>query len=187
MMISTVSAVDSSNWKTVAIEGHSFKIPPKYDGGELKAHSYTIGNWNNFEIACVDSYITSNYGYVASQQLVGDDLTINGHPARYFCSYNKYEKTDLSRIYFPVGKSIYYVSWQSSNLSEDVNEIVASSEPSQISEEIFYEILDQALQDYKNEESLEKTYVPQQTYSKSNHHNYLNYYIFYKIGQHSRY
>ena len=38
--LTNVSAVDSSKWKIVSIEGEDFKIPPEYEGGELDNDSY---------------------------------------------------------------------------------------------------------------------------------------------------
>ena len=38
--LTNVSAVDSSKWKIVSIEGENFKIPPEYEGGELDNDSY---------------------------------------------------------------------------------------------------------------------------------------------------
>ena len=33
--VGCVNAVDSSNWKTVKVNDVDFKIPPKYQGGEI--------------------------------------------------------------------------------------------------------------------------------------------------------
>ena len=43
--LTNVSAVDSSKWKIVSIEGEDFKIPPEYEGGELDNDSYKIQNY----------------------------------------------------------------------------------------------------------------------------------------------
>ena len=42
MSLGSVSAIDSSNWNEVTINGIDFKIPPKYNGGEL------IGDEGNY-------------------------------------------------------------------------------------------------------------------------------------------
>lgn len=190
MMTTTVGGVDSKNWKNVTIGNNTFKIPPKYDSGKLNENSYQIDNWNNFAILCIDSYIANNYGFEASQYGPRTDLEINGHPARYFCGYNKYEKTELSRIYFASGQSIYCVSYQGSNLSEECKEIVASSDASEISADDFYNILDLALENYTLEEEMDKnTYIPYTSTSSNSHHSdnsFIKYYFFYGMGQLSR-
>ena len=174
MMITTVAAVDSSSWSNVTIENHVFKIPPKYNGGKLNNNSYQIGNWNNFAILCVDNYLANNYGFEVDTYGPGEDLNIDGHPARYFHGYNKYEKCELSRIYFSVGKSIYCISWQSNNLTDDVKEIIASSDPSEISSNNFYNTLDSAYEDYiAEEEEDENAYIPSSTSSNTHNHHFF--------------
>lgn len=179
MMISSVCAVDSSNWTEESINGHVFKIPPQYLGGKVNANSYTIESWNNFAILCIDNYIANNYGFEASEYGPGEDLDINGHPASYFVGYNKYEKTDLSRIYFPVGNSIYCISWQSSNLTDDIREMVAASDSPSISSSAFYDRLDEALEEYEAEEEEDRnTYIPSTT-TQSKHYGFFRSHFYY--------
>lgn len=190
LSVSFISADDSSDWKTVSISGNDFKIPPEYDNGELSDYKYQINNWNTFAILCVDTFLESNYGYVASLSQ-GEKMTINGHPAIYFCSYNSYEKTDLSRIYFASGNSIYCISYQGSNLTSDIKEIVSSSNPSSISDSEFYSTLDDALKEHEIKENMDQnTYYPTYSYDRSSSYSddsAIKDFFFYRMGQYSRY
>lgn len=50
LTVSVVSAVDTSNWTTIKLGKDSFKIPPKYDDGEIGKgnYSYEIKDANQF-------------------------------------------------------------------------------------------------------------------------------------------
>lgn len=188
--ITAIAAEDSSNWEKVSISGNEFRIPPEYGGGSLSDGKYQINNWNTFAILCVDNYLANNYGYVYSSCSYSEMLTIEGHPAYYFCGYNSYEKTNLSRIYFACGESIYCISYKGSNLSSNINEIVATSPASSISSSDFYSILDEALDEYNYQKELdENTYYQQQSYSSNDHYNkgssFVKDYFFFKMGQYS--
>lgn len=169
--IGSAMAVDSSGWKNETVNGHVFKIPPQYNGGHTNEDSYVIESWNVFAILCVDTYLANNYGFEASEYGPGEDLTIGDHPARYFVGYNQYEKTDLSRIYFPVGNSIYCISWQGSNMTEDVREMILSSDSPTMSTESFHSKLEAALSQYLAEEEADKhAYIPE--YKPTHHRHY---------------
>ena len=189
LSVSFIAAEDSSDWKTVSISGNDFKIPPKYSNGELSDYKYQIDNWNNFAILCVDTFLESNYGYVASLGN-GEKMTINGHPAIYFCSYNSYEKTDLSRVYFASGNSIYCISYQGSNLTSDIREIVSTSNPSSISGDEFYSRLDKAVEEHEIKERIDQnthypTYYSYDDSSSYNDDSAIKDFFFYKMGQYS--
>lgn len=48
--VGCVNAVDSSNWKTVKVNDVDFKIPPKYQGGEINTArtNYHYNDLNTF-------------------------------------------------------------------------------------------------------------------------------------------
>lgn len=74
--VGCVNAVDSSNWKTVKVNDVDFKIPPKYQGGEINTArtNYHYNDLNTFGILCVDDYLPSSYG--CWYNFKGKNLTI---------------------------------------------------------------------------------------------------------------
>lgn len=189
LSVSVIAAEDSSDWKTVTIAGNDFKVPLEYSDGELSDNKYQIENWNNFAILCVDKYLESNYGFVASTADHSEKMTINGHPAIYFCGYNNYEETNLSRVYFASGNSIYCISYKGSNLSSNVSEIVSSSNPSLMSADDFYSKLDDALEEHEIKEMIDLNTPDNRYYSydsPSNYDNSINKdYFLYAYGRYS--
>lgn len=77
--VGCVNAVDSSNWKTVKVNDVDFKIPPKYQGGEINTArtNYHYNDLNTFGILCVDDYLPSSYG--CWYNFKGKNLTIGSH------------------------------------------------------------------------------------------------------------
>ena len=84
--VGCVNAVDSSNWKTVKVNDVDFKIPPKYQGGEINTArtNYHYNDLNTFGILCVDDYLPSSYG--CWYNFKGKNLTIGSHDVAYFMS-----------------------------------------------------------------------------------------------------
>ncbi len=80
------NAVDSSNWKTVKINDVDFKIPPKYQGGDINNDhmNYHYNDLNTFGILCIEDYIASSYG--CWHNFKGKNLTIGSHDVAYFLS-----------------------------------------------------------------------------------------------------
>lgn len=108
--IGCANAVDSSNWKTVKINDVDFKIPPKYQGGDINNDhtNYHYNDLNTFGILCIDDYIASSYG--CWHNFKGKNLTIGSHDVAYFYQYNNFAKHDVSHAYFSSGDSIYCIS-----------------------------------------------------------------------------
>ncbi|MDO5848346.1 MAG: hypothetical protein Q4P18_02320 [Methanobrevibacter sp.] len=187
MMITAVSAIDADDWKTVKIKGHDFKIPPKYNNGDLKNGKYTIGNWRNFEISCIDNSLPMVYGFADSDDAYMEDMDINGHAVRYFNEYNNAEKANVSKVFFSVGQSVYMISWKSNEFSEDVKDIISSSESSNLTSGQFYDILREALNQYHiQEQNSLNTPDPVYVQSDNSYHkndDFVRYYLTYKLLQ----
>ena len=98
--VGCVNAVDSSNWKTVKVNDVDFKIPPKYQGGEINTArtNYHYNDLNTFGILCVDDYLPSSYG--CWYNFKGKNLTIGSHDVAYFHEYNNFAKHYVSHAYF---------------------------------------------------------------------------------------
>lgn len=181
IMISTVTAINTDNWKTVTVENHDFKIPPQYSNGEMKKTGYVVENWRVFQITEPGESLPTMYGFANSGNPYVEDLEINGHPVRYINQYYELDNGNLSRAFFSCGDSIYLISWLSDNFTEEVKEIIASSDSSELSSNEFYEILDEAQSSYEVEKKAEeKAYYYGHSYEKAYHkHHYRIYPIFY--------
>ena len=190
MIITSASAIDSNNWKSIEIENHEFKIPPKYSNGELKKDTYTVGNWRNFEISPVDDSLPTVYGFANSEDPSSEDIEINGHAVRYFNGYNNAEKANVSKVFFSVGQSIYMISWKSNEFSEDVKNIISLSDSSNFTSDEFYDILDEALNQYNYQKQVDLN-TPDPVYiQSSNHHgdnDFIKYYLLSRASRHRFY
>lgn len=175
MMITSVSAIDSNDWKIIKIQNHEFKIPPQYNNGKLEDTYYTVGDWHNFRISMVDDSLPTVYGFAASDTAYKEDLIINDHPVRYFNEYNTAENANVSRAFFSVDESIYMISWKSNSFESDIKEIIALSDKSNLTTEEFYDTLKEALDEYNDDEQ-DDLNTPDTVYINSNdHHHYLPY------------
>lgn len=186
MAITTASAIDFDNWKSIEIENHEFKIPPKYSNGELKNNAYTVDNWRNFEISTVDDSLPMVYGFAYSEDSSSEDSEINGHAVRYFNGYNNAEKANVSKVFFSVGQSIYMISWRSDEFSEDVKNIISLSDSSNFTSEEFYDILNEALNQHNYQKQIDlntqdPVYIP-----SSNYHEHGDFMKYYLLARHAR-
>lgn len=171
--ISCVYAVDSSDWNTVRVNDVDFKIPPKYDGGEMVDSYYTFKDLNTFGILCVDDYLANNYGYWYNFK--GENLTIGTHDVAYFTQYNKYVNHDVSHAYFSSGNSIYCICWNGGEMNEEIEEIIINTPDSSYDTSRFYEILNEAKHEHDTEEANDNSYyVP--TPKENNHYYFYRHY-----------
>ncbi|MCF0226863.1 MAG: hypothetical protein HUK28_06130 [Methanobrevibacter sp.] len=187
MMITAVSAIDSSDWKTVKIKNHEFKIPPSYSDGELGDGKYTVDNWRNFEISLVDSSLPTVYGFADSDDAKMEDLDINGHAVRYFNEYNNAEKANVSKVFFSCGESVFMISWKSDNFTEEVKEIISAADPSDFTYSEFYDILREAKSQYNAQKQADAN-TPDLVYAHNDNSykkndNFIKYYLTYKRMQ----
>lgn len=185
LTVSAVYAIDSSNWENVTVTGNVFKIPPQYTDGIMKETMYTYINWTTFQISDVGESLPTVYVFAEGDNATKEDLNINGHAVRYFNEYNPAANANVSRAFFSCGDSVYMISWQSDNFTDDVKEIIANAEPSNFSSSEFYDILKEAKEQYleQQEEDLNTPYY-YYDYSydhQDNHHSFLDYYIAYRL------
>lgn len=190
MMITAVSAIDSDGWQTVTIKHHDFKIPPQYSGGELDGGKYVYENWRVFQISVEDKSLPMVYGFADTEDAYVEDLDVGGHAVRYFNQYNNAEKGQVSKAFFSSGQSIYMISWKSDDFSEDVKEVIASSEPSEFSSDEFYDILKEAKSQYLAQRQADIN-TPDPIYYQPDHshdrvYDFMEYYMTYRLINHYR-
>lgn len=173
--VGCVNAVDSSNWKTVKVNDVDFKIPPKYQGGEINTArtNYHYNDLNTFGILCVDDYLPSSYG--CWYNFKGKNLTIGSHDVAYFHEYNNFAKHNVSHAYFSSGDSIYCISWGSGEMTDEMEEIIINTPDSSYDTATFYGILNETKQDYEKEMVNEYSYYAPAPSKERN-----NYFIFWR-------
>lgn len=149
MLMACVHAESS----TVKINGTDFEIPDKYQGGELKANSYKLDNI--FSIRCIDDDVIGAIGLWAAEKDFSEDANIAGHPVRHYCQYNRYVGGNHSHAYFASGNSIYEISWIGREMTKDIKTLIKNTPSSKISEDDFYDLLDESYDTY-NKEKIDK-------------------------------
>lgn len=145
LLLSCVYAGDS----TIKINDVEFKIPPKYQNGELSDNSYRLDN--NFSIRCIDNNVAKAIGLWAEEQEHSEDLTVNTHPVRHFCQYNKYVKGYHSHAYFSSRDSVYEISWTGKEITSDIEKLINNTPKSNMSNDDFYKMLDESYDTYKEQ------------------------------------
>lgn len=137
---------------TVIINDVDFKIPPKYQGGEIVNGNYRLNN--TFSISCIDD-VPNVIGLWATEKEFSEDLNIANHPVRHYCSYNKYVDGNLSHAYFVSGKSTYEIKWTGKEITSDIENLIKNTPKSNMSDDAFYNMLDKYIDIYK-EQKIEK-------------------------------
>lgn len=197
-MIPSAIAADNSNWTTKNVGGIDFKIPPEFDGGELKESSYSLTNVFEFGLLTLedDKNLRRNYGYESTNEEVYDvkEMNINGHNAVAYFSNRSIVEHPVTYIFFETNGTVYALSYNGDDVNKTIKEIVSSSPKSKWSENEFNEKLNQAQQDYiEEQEEFEREYQYEEAYrqgyyqgqSDSRHsgRDIFGYYFFYKLGQ----
>ena len=134
---------------TIAINNVEFKIPEKYQGGELNNGKYQLDNV--FSIRCIDDNPMKVIGLWAEESDYSNDLTIGNHPVRYYCQYNQYVHGNQSHAYFASGDSIYEITWTGEEINTDIKNLIKNTPKSNINEDEFYKTLDESIDIYENE------------------------------------
>ncbi|MBR6993933.1 MAG: hypothetical protein IKH85_07650 [Methanobrevibacter sp.] len=156
---------------SVEIDNVTFKIPPKYQGGEFKYGYYRLDN--KFSIRCVDDNIPKAIGLWTAEQDFGEDISVGKHPVRHFYQYNTYVEGNDSHAYFASGKSVYEISWVGEKIDKDIKQLIKSTPPSKISNDDFYDLLDVSYEIYKLERQMQDEYDAQYNYMEAKYNEQL--------------
>lgn len=136
-----------ANSSDVEINGADFKIPSKYQGGDIKSDGYALDN--TFSIRCVDNNTVRAIGLWAIEKDSSEDLNIAGHPVRHYCQYNKYVGGNHSHAYFASDSSVYEISWVGLQINGDIEKLIENTPKSKIDDDAFYGALDKSVEIYK--------------------------------------
>lgn len=149
LFILVVGCAWAQSDSTIEINGTAFKLPAKYQGGELKNGKYSLDD--EFSIQCIDVDISKYIGLWACEKDYGKNLTIEKHPVRHYYQYNEYVHDNQSHAYFASGKSIYEIKWTGNKITDEIENIIKSSPPSEIANDSFNSLLDESIDIYKQE------------------------------------
>ena len=145
MLTACVSAADSD----IQINNVTFKIPEKYQGGEIDNGEYEIEDV--ISIRCVDDNIIKAIGLWAEENDFAEDMNIESHPVRHFSQYLESRHDNFSHAYFASGESVYEIAWTGGEITKDIKKIIKSTPESDIGDNNFYTALDASYDLYKQE------------------------------------
>lgn len=196
MSLNPVSAIDSSNWKEVTINGIDFKIPPKYNGGELIGEdnnytTYMLETVFNFSISALNNQIdlVEVYGYESTiDELKNLSLKrIGGHDVVILHSYRSICEHDVIYLFYGIGDEIYAISYNGTKITPEIKEIIKNTPKSKMTKNELYKKLDDAQASYVEKQiEYEEAYYYQEAYSRknSNKHDFdfVDYYCAYRIA-----
>ena len=197
-----ISDVDTSDWFNVTINNIDFQIPPEYDGGRNGSNSYLKDNVFTFGLVTLetDKSLRNNYGYESTLDELYDveEMEIDGHHAVAFYSHRSIVDHDVTYLYFESNKTFYALSYDGNDVNDTMKKIVSYSPKSNFTKEKFDEKLNTMQEDYIEEQrEYEEAYAYEEGYRtgysqgslshRNNHDDYFAYYLFYKLGQRSRY
>ncbi|OWT32424.1 hypothetical protein BGI41_07735 [Methanobrevibacter sp. 87.7] len=190
---------NSSDWKTQKVENVNFKLAPQYENGELvNSKYYTIKNMFIFSIRYIDSdsFLKSSYGDDASSEDTHyiKNKNIKGHNSSIIYQERNIDgvKYNTTYIYFPIKDEIYCISYNGSNITQDIEEMIKNTPKQTMSEKKFYSKLTHATVSYEYSQREENSYndyyyrTPYQ-YNNQNKNQWGKYYLAYSLGRSSRY
>ena len=157
VLMNCVCAVDSSNWTTAEVGYETFKIPPKYENPySSDFHMYEYDeDIDVFTIRYVNPAIMELYGYFIEHNSYAKKVNIAGHDAVHFMGYDRHDETNNSKLWFSAGEEFYYISWNSSEITPLIKEVVKSVSKSKYSHDKFYSILNDEYDNYKIVDAIE--------------------------------
>ena len=150
VLMSTASAVDSSNWNTTTVGYETFKIPPQYNNPYISDFDmYEFDeNIDVFTLRYVNPNLMSLYGYFISQYHA-KKVNVSGHDAVHFTYYDRHDGTNNSILWFSAGDEFYYINWIGHNITSDIKEIVKSGSKSAYTHKEFYSTLNEEYNNYE--------------------------------------
>lgn len=151
VLMTAVSAIDSSNWTNATVGYETFKIPPQYENpyqSDFDMYEFDE-DIDVFTIRFVNPNIMSLYGYFMEQHSYIKKVNVSGHDAVHFMGIDRFSDKNNSKLWFSAGEEFYYITWNGENITPEIKEIVKSASPSKFSHDEFYSILNEEFNNYK--------------------------------------
>ncbi len=180
-------AIDSSNWTSEKVGDIDFKIPPEYGNSTLMSDGYlTRENIFDFAIRDIDtfSFLKSSYGDDATSQNTYDIVneTVGGHTASVIYQEINVEDHNYNTIYvyFETDNHIYCVSFNDTEISPEIEEMISQTPNSEMDQDKFYGKLDKATENYlKQEQELYDDLIYDELSRNNEKQSDRRYYFFY--------
>ena len=136
LSLGSLNALDSYNWDSLQIEGQEFKIPPRYDGGEIKDnvykndHNYFRLSKDKGDLGAYGSDITvsSIYGAYYVNIAGHDAVVIRDDVGRHFSN----KGSNRTVIHFTSGRNYFRVAYLGNAVTPEIRELIASTPSSSI-------------------------------------------------------
>ena len=174
MLMTAVSAIDSSDWTTANVGYENFKIPPKYENPyESDFDMYEFDeDIDVFTIRYVNPRIMDLYGYFLESNQA-KKVEVAGHDAVHFTAYDRHDEKNNSKLWFSAGEEFYYIAWRGEKIIPTIKEVVKSASDSKYSHDEFYDILNDEYQNYKLVHAIESQRNDYPS-SDSGHHSFVS-------------
>ena len=193
---------DSSDWVQITVNDIDFKIPPEYGGGRNASGDYLKENVFEFGLLGLenDKSLRSLYGYESTIDEIYDvdEMEIDGHHAVAYYSNRSIVNHTVTNLFFESDGTIYALSYNGDDVNSTMKKIVSYSPKSKLTKAEFDDKLNKAQEDYieaqraaeeayEYEEGYRRGYSEGQRDSSFGGDDLFGYYVFYKLGQRSRY
>lgn len=151
ILMTAVSAIDSSNWTNATVGYETFKIPPKYENpykSDFNMYEFDE-DIDVFTIRFVNPNLMSLYGYFLEHNSHIKKINISGHDAVHFMGYDRYSQKNNSKLWFSAGEEFYYITWNGEKITPEIEEVIKSCSESKYTHDEFYKILNDELNSYR--------------------------------------
>lgn len=176
VLMNAVSAVDSSNWTKASVGYENFSIPPQYENPYK--HDFHLYQWNEdidvFTVRYVNPRIMSLYGYFMDHYNMVKKVDIDGRDAVHFSTFDRYDETNNSKLWFSAGEEFYYIAWRGSEITPVIKQVVKSASDSKYTHDEFYQILNDEYKNYNLINSIESQRSDYPT-SSDGHHSFVSF------------
>lgn len=196
--LTTVSANENGDWKTITLDSVKFSIPPQYQGGNpVNENSTTYMLDTVFDFAIQSLNTTSSLEHIYGYESTVDDIvsikekTIGNHDVIVITSNRTICNHYVTYAFFVIGNKIFSTSFNGREITPDISKMIENTPKQEISKKQFYKTLDQAQSNYlETQREYDEAYTYSEGYnrgvreSKHNRGSFVDYYIAYRLTRH---
>lgn len=125
ILISAVSAIDSSDWSNATVGYETFKIPPKYE--DPYSSDFNMYEFDEdidvFTIRYINPRIMDIYGYEIEHSSKIKKEKVAGHDAVHFTTYDRHNQVNNSKLWFSAGEEFYYIAWEGNKITPTIKKL----------------------------------------------------------------
>ena len=160
LILAFIAPICASDNTTVSVDGVDFAVPQEYSGGDLRDSSYMVDNAYTFRILSLSDYdnLKFNFGRDSLDEDVTDivESCIGGHDAVVIYTDESACQHEVVSIYFAVGDKIFVISYDGSEVTPEIENMIENTPDSSMSGETFYNKLADAQLEYSYDLEQEK-------------------------------